>query len=344
MSIQSPDRLSLALPIDVIRRIDVTVSEGQIDANQVLSSGQDYDAFASAIEDAEGEFKRLVGLSSRVQREGIPGKRETFEQPTYKTSGHKLTKATFTGVWSDYLPEQQTIPLKNNRILPFDSAENDAVYFYTGLDTDGSSWEDITDEEGDAWAILDHRDGVFTFDPYHLVDDVIDYNLGGVRSMPSFLKRFRFAISYRHGILDRDSSQVGQTALTNSLTSGQTGGVAVDDVDVLSEGRVSSTAIIRIGPEYVTAEYDRDNGEVDIIERGVRGTEAVAHDAGETVMYVPPEYRKAVAARAGMEVATSARYSEWIPNADDSMDREAVIAELEATWNGIVDALGGTDA
>jgi len=28
-------------------------------------------------------------------------------------------------------------------------------------------------------------------------------------------------------------------------------------------------------------------------------------------------------------------------NADDSMDREAVIGELRETWTGIVDALGG---
>ena len=340
MSVQSPDRLSLALPIDVVRRFDATISESQIDANQVLSSGQDYDTIASAIEDAEGEFKRLVGLSSRVSREGIPGKRESFEQPTYKTSGHQLTKATFSGVWTDYLPEQQDIRLENTRILPFDTAEDDAVYFYQGLDAD-ERWTDISDKQGEVWDILDHRDGVFTFDPYALVDEVVGVNLHGISTTPSFLKRFRFAISYRYGILDRDSSQVGQTDLADSLTASQTGAVAVDDVDILSRGRVSSTAVLRIGSEYVTAEYDRPNGDLDIIERGVRGTEAVDHDAGETVMYTPPEYRKAVAARAAMDIATSARYSEWLPNTDDSMDREAVIAELEATWTGIIDALGG---
>jgi len=341
MSIQSPDRLSLCLPIDTVRRIDATVANSQIEADQILASPDDYDAIASAIEDAEGEFKRRVGLSSRVSREGIPGKRETFEQPTYKTSGHQLTKATFTGVWSDYLPEQQTIPLKENRVLPFDSTEDDAVYFYTGMDTDGSDWIDITDEKGEAWDILNHRRGTFTFDPYTLVDDVIDVNTGGLRTVPTFLKRFRFAISYRHGILDRDPSQVGQTALSSSITSGQTGAVAVNDVNVLSRGRVSSTAVLRIGGEYVTAEYDRAAGDVTIIERGVRGTSGVSHDAGETVMYVPPEFRKAVAARAGMEIGASQRYSAWLPDADDSMDREAVIGELRETWTGIVDALGG---
>jgi hypothetical protein len=252
-----------------------------------------------------------------------------------------LTKATFSGVYSDYLPEQQDIPLENTRILPFDSAEDDAVYFYTGLDTDGDAWQDITDEEGDVWQILDHRRGMFTFDPYTLLDDVVDVHLGGVRTLPSFLKRFRFAISYRHGILDRDSSQVGQTTLGESVDSSQTGAVSVADVDVLSRGRVSSTAIIRIGPEYVTAEYDRAAGEVDIIERGVRGTEAVAHDADETVMYVPPEYRKAVAARAGMDVAASMRYSDWLPDTEDAMDRPDAIDQMEDTWSGIVDALGG---
>jgi len=340
MSAQSPNRLSLALPIDVVRRFDATVGESQIDANQVLSSADDYDTVASAIEDAEGEFKRMVGLSSRVSREGIPGKRESFEQPTYKTSGHQLTKATFSGVWTDYLPEQQDIRLENDRILPFDTAEDDAVYFYQGLDAN-ERWTDISDKQGEVWDILDHRNGVFTFDPYALVDEVVGVNIHGISTTPTFLKRFRFAISYRYGLLDRNSAQIGQTDLTNSLTASQTGSVAVADVDILSRGRVSSTAVLRIGPEYVTAEYDRPNGDLDIIERGVRGTEAVDHDSGETVMYVPPEYRKAVASRAAMEIATSMRYSEFLPDADDSMSREEVVAEFEATWTGIVDALGG---
>jgi hypothetical protein len=338
MSAQSPNRLSLALPVDVIRRIDVTVSNAQLSTDTVLNSADDVDAFASAIEDAEGEFKRRVGLSSRVSRVGIPGQRETFEQATYKTSGHKLTKATFSGVYSDYLPEQGDILLENNRVVPFDSTEDDAVYFYTGLDTDGDTWQDITDEEGEVWQLLDHRNGRFTFDPDALVDEVVG-GVGGLRSMPSFLKRFRFAISYRHGILDRDSAQVGQTDLGQSIDDSQTGGVSVDDVAVLSRGRVSSTAILRIGREYVTAEYDRAAGEVLIQERGVRGTTATSHDSGETVMYVPPEYRKAVASRAGMEIATSSRYTDWLPDTEDSMDRPQVVDELEATWDGIVNAL-----
>jgi hypothetical protein len=314
-----------------------------IDSDRFLDSGEDRDILAAAIEDAEGEFKRRVGLSSRVSREGIPGKRETFETATYKTSGHQLTKATFTGVWTDYLPEQQTIPLANTRILPFDSAEDDAVYFYVGLADDSGPWIDITDEENNVWGIVDHRAGVFTFDPYTLVDDVVGGIRAGVGSVPSSLKKFRFAISYRHGILDRDSSQVGQTDLGASLSDSQTGTVAVDDVDVLSRGRVSSTAVLRIGREYVTAEYDRANGDIDILERGVRGTDNVSHNSGETVMYVPPEFRKAVAARAGVEIASSQKYSEYLPDTDDSLDRSDAIDEMQSTWSGIVDALGGGD-
>jgi hypothetical protein len=339
----SPNRLSLALPIDVIRRIDVTVSDAQIADDQPLSTAGDYDAFAAAIEDAEGEFKRMVGLSSRVSREGIPGRRETYEEQTYAISGHKLTKGTFTGVWTDYLPEEQHLVLANDRLLPFDSEEGDEVYFYQGLNTDGDTWVNLTDEEGDIWQFIDHRRGKFVFDPYQLTEFILDDLTGTYRTLPTFLKEMRFAISYRHGILDRSSSQVGQTELGASLTDSETGLVSVGDVEVLSRGRVSSTAILRIGSEYVTAEYDRAAGDIDIIERGVRGTDAVAHDSGETVMYVPPEYRKAVAARAGMDIATSQRYRAWLPDADDSMDREAVIGELESVWMGIVDALGSGD-
>jgi len=342
MSVQSPNRVSLALPIDVIRLLDVTVSDAQITNDQPLASGDDYDAFASAIEDAEGEFKRQVSLSSRVSREGIPGRTESFEQPTYKVSGHKTTKATFTGVWTDYLPQEAEVRLANDRVLPFDTAEDDEAYFYQGLDAD-SKWVDISDEQGESWDILNHRKGTLVFYPYDFIEEIIDVNLGGLRGIPTFLRNFRFAISYRHGVLDRSSSQVGQTELAASLTDSQTGTVAVDDVEVLSRGRVSSTAILRIGSEYLTATYDRSAGDVDIIERGVRGTTAVSHDTGETVMYVPPEYRKAIAARAGMQIGSSMRYSEWLPESDDSMSREEVVGELQEIWDGTLTALGSGD-
>jgi hypothetical protein len=336
----SPDRLSLALPVDVMRRIDATIGGGQIDADQPLGSGDDYDTIAAAIEDAEGEFRSEVALSARVSREGIPGRRETFEQPTYKVSGHKLTKGTYTGVWTDYLPEEQSIMLQYGRVLPFDATQDDAVYFYRGLRGDSDDeWVDITDEQGDIWTIVDNRSGRFAFDPYQLVEYVLDDYAGDYRSFPSFLKRMRFAISYRHGVLDRSSEQVGQTTLSTSLSDAETGAVSVADVDVLSTGAVGRSAILRVGTEYVSATYDRAAGDITILERGVRGTDPVAHDADESVMFVPPEYRKAVASRAAAEVATSARYSAWLPDADDAMTRSELVGRLDDTYSRIVDAL-----
>jgi len=336
----TPDRLSLALPVDVMRRIDATVGGAQIEADQPLGSGDDYDTIASAIEDAEGAFRSEVELSARVSREGIPERRETFEHATYKTSGHKLTKGTFTGVWTDYLPEQQSIMLQYGRVLPFDATTGDAVYFYRGIQSDGSdSWVDLTDERGAIWEILDHRSGRFTFDPTTLTEYVLDSYTGSYQSVPTFLKRMRFAVSYRHGVLDRSSEQVGRTTLDATLTASETGGVAVDDVEVLSSGAVGDTAILRVGTEYVSATYDRVAGEVTILERGIRGTEAVDHDADEAVMYVPPEYRAAVAARAAAAVTSSARYSAWLPDADDAMSRTELVSQLEDHYAGIVDAL-----
>lgn len=335
------DRTSLALPIDVLRHIDATIGQANIDADAVLNSPDDRDVYLSAIEDAEGEFKRRVGLNARVTTVGIPGRRETFEQLSYSISGHKLQKGTFTGTWTDYLPEEKRIPLDNQRVLPFDSAEGDAVFFYTGLQGDGDPWQDVTDRENELWAIIDNVGGWFYFHPYELAQYILAELDVGISTVPSFIREMRFAISYRHGVLDRSSSEVSQTALSASLDDSTTGGVAVADVEVLSSGRISDTAILRIGREYVAATYDRDAGEIVIEQRGVRGTGEQQHDAGETVMYVPPEYRKAVASRAAGDAASAARYSDWLPDTEDSLDRDDMIDLLTQDWEDIVGTLGG---
>jgi len=302
------DRLSLAIPIDVARAFDSTVSQAQIGADTFQSSTDDTDLLASMIEDAEDEWRVMTDDTMQISRVGVSGQRTTFEQATYKISGHKLTKATFTGVTTEYLPDEDYIMLEQSNILPFDSSAGDAVYFYKGLDETGDGWEEITDDENDVWQILDYREGRFVFQPTRLREEYFDTFGSAFGSVPSALKHLRFAISYRYGAL---------------------GG---------SRGRATST---ELGAGLTDTETGTANDQMNIVERGVRGTTATSHDSGDRVQYTPPAIRKAVASRAGMQLIGSSQYQDWLPDTESSLDKGDVYDNLESVWTTTVDAMSG---
>jgi len=53
----SNDRLTLAVPVDVARVFDSTVTQAQINQSTFQNSPDDDDLLASMIEDAEDEFR-----------------------------------------------------------------------------------------------------------------------------------------------------------------------------------------------------------------------------------------------------------------------------------------------
>jgi hypothetical protein len=336
----STQRTRLAIPIDIPRtQYDSTVTQTQIDNNVVLGSSDDRDTLASMIEDAEAEFRTRVDADMEIARKGVPGDRPTFEQTTYKISGHKLTKGTFTGTWTDYYPTQQTMLLDEQNVLPFDSAEDDAVYLYKGLD-ETNPWEDVTADKGDIWDILDYREGRFTFSPARVAEEYIDTVSTARGTVPSFLKRIRFAVTYRYGSLGGDKSFAGSTSLDASLTQSQTGTVAVTDASRLPT-TLSGDIILLVDREYIRATVDAQNDEIDVLERGVRGTNDTGHSSGDGVSYTPGAVRKAIAARAGVSLAQSGRYQAFVPDADDSLDRSDIISRMQDTWEGTITALSG---
>jgi hypothetical protein len=293
------------------------------------------------IEDAESEFYERTGDNLKIGRVGVEGQRESYEQPSYKLSGHKLTKGTFSGVWSEYLPQEQQMMLENQRVLPFDADAGDEVYIYRGLQSGGNSrWEDVTDKQGEMWDILDYREGRFVFSPIETAEYLIDLHTGSLAgTVPSFLKRIRFAVTYRYGGLGGSRSTPTRTELSAQITDTETGSVNVADGTAFPTAGSSGAVVVLIDREYLLVDPDPPNDSMDIVERGVRGTTAASHDSGARVQYTPPSVRKAVASRAGMQLVSSGRYSDWLPDTEDSLDKGDVMDTFEATWTQTIEAL-----
>lgn len=337
------DRLTHALPIDVARLFDSTVSQAQIGADTFQNSPDDTDLIASMIEDAEAEFHRLTNGEMKIGRAGQAGFVDSYEQPTYKVSGHKLTKGTFTGVWSDYLPQESGIMLDNQRILPFDSTAGDEVLIYQGLnDGTGTRFKDVTDDRGELWDIVNHRSGRFVFSPIAAAEYLLDQNTGALTGgVPSFLKRIRFAVTYRYGGLGGSRSEPTRTTLTTSLTDTETGLVDVADGTAFPTSGSSGSVVVLIDREYMSVDPSPSTDEMELVERGVRGTTASAHDTDDRIQYTPPGIRKCIASRAGMQLINSGRYSDWLPDTEDDMSKSDVRDNLESTWDTTIEALSG---
>lgn len=336
----SNERLTLAVGIDIARMFDATVTQAQIDADTLLNSGDDDDTLASMIEDAENEFRQVTDVKFSIGRKGLTGRRETYENVTYDLSGHQNYKRAWTGTTGNYLPQEVSTSLDGKRILPFDPDAGDEIYFYRGLGgkgvTGGEAWEDITDEVGETWAIKNHRSGRITFDPMLLYETYLTGTQGVGLGGRGQLRELTVAISYRYGGLGGSSDWATATELDVAIDDQQTGTVAVvDGGGFPSDG----TKIVLIDREYVEVSPDPANDEMEILTRGVRGTTPASHDTGSRVQYTPPAIRKAVAARAGMQLVASNRYRGYLPDTEDDLDSGDVVDEFEAVWQTTVDAL-----
>lgn len=339
----SASRLTLALPIDVFySHFDSTVTQTQLSNNVVLGSADDRDAVASLIEDAEGELRELTDARFQEGRAGTAGDRETYPQVTYQVSGHADYKRQWTGVGGLYDPEEVTRSLPDQRILPFDSTAGDEAYIYRGLKgaTSGANtWEDVTDDVGNTWDIIDHRNGILVFHPIELIK-TMRRSSHGLAINPSRLSELRFAMSYRFGTLGGSRSYGGATTLGTGLTDTDTGSTAVADGTRLPDvGGRGGSIILLIGEEYVRATVDGSGDTIDILERGLRGTTAASHSSGDRVQYTPPSVRKAVAARAAMSLIQSGRYQSFLPDSEDAIDKTDMIDEARRVWDGTLEAM-----
>lgn len=332
-----PARTKLALPIDLARLFDSTVSQAQLDADTFQNSGDDVDLLFSMIEDAEDEFHDATDDTMKIGREGVAGARETFEQITYDVSGHEQYKRAWTGTAGNYRNTERTTDLDNGRVLPFDPDEGDQAYLYRGMSSGiNDEWEDVTDDKGEIWDIVNNREGRLALSPIEIERATRSSSHGLSLGGRNRLREVRLAISYRYGGLGGSRSTTSETALSNSLNDTDTGVVSVEDGSGFPG---TSQIIIKIGREYLSVAPDPANDQMEILQRGVRGTEAVAHDAEDTVQYTPPAVRKAVASRAAESLVSSSRYSKWLPDNEDDISKDDLIDQLSETWEGTISAL-----
>lgn len=335
------DRLTLALPIDLVRTFDHTVTQTQLANNTFQGTPDDLDMLASLVEDAEDEFRTVTDAEMRLSRAGTPGDMTTFDQVTYSVPGHENFKRNWSRVGGDYLIQEVTKDVAHNRILPFDPVEGDEAYIYRGVSRGSAGqWEDVTDRQGELWDIVDHRNGTLTFHPREL-DRSMLAGTGGLGVSSSRLSELRFAISYRYGAAGGARSSSGSTDLGAAITQAESTPftVAVGDASRIPTTGGGSVVLL-LGSEYVRAEVDAVTDEITVVERAVRGTDAEAHASGDRVQYTPPAIRKAVAARAGMGLIQSGRYSAWLPDSDDAISKGDMLDRMQETWDDTVGALG----
>lgn len=336
----SDERLTLSLPIDVVRLFDTSVSQAQLKANTFQNSPDDIDLLAGMIEDAENEFRQHTGEKYSIGRKGISGRRETYEQVTYDVSGHEQFKQSWSGTASNYRATERTKQLDGERVLPFDPAEGDEAFIYRGLSpTVSDSWEDITAEYGDLWAIRNHVSGRIAISPIELARSLRGTH-NGLGVGRDRLRKVTLAISYRYGGLGGSSNNASATELTvtGGIDATQTDTVAVADG---SRFPSDGTKIVLIDREYLEVKPLPETDEIDILNRGVRGTDAAAHDENARIQYTPPAVRKAVAARAAEQLVVSGRYTDWLPDTEDSVDRDDMLDQFSSIWDGTVTALSG---
>jgi hypothetical protein len=340
------DRLTLCLPVDVARLFDSTVTTTQINANTFPGNVEDGDdVLASMIEDAESEFYQETNDDMKIGRVGLAGQRETYETVTYKLDGHQQYKSNFSGVTSEYLPQEVNTGVEKKNLLPFDADAGDEAYLYTGLGgktvAGGDAWEDITDEYGESWAFKDHSAGRITFDPILLYQSRLTNTQGVGIGGRNQLDELAVQLSYRYGGLGGSRSRPTRTELDADISDTETGSVTVADGSAFPTAGSSGAVVVLIDREYLLVDPDPANDSMEIVERGVRGTTGASHDSGARVQYTPPTVRKAVASRAGMTLVSSGRYQDWLPDTEDDLDKGDVHDMLEATWTQTVNALGG---
>lgn len=332
----STSRTTLAIPTDVARNFDSDITQAQLDADQFGAAPDDVDLLQSFLEDAEDEFFMETDSQIKIGRKGNKGQRETFEEVAKKLSGHKQYRRNFSHVTFDYDNRTDTLELANGSILPFDPEEGDAAYLYRGLR--GEGWEDITEDRGELWDIVNYKRGELIISP-ELKRLIRTRNRGGIGLVNNQLERVRIAISYRYGGLGGTRRQAARGTITEELSDSQTGTVSVSGDSTFPTDDAGGGFVVLVDREYILARADPENDELELVERGVRGTQAASHDSDTRFSYTPPAIRKAVAARAAMQLVTSGRYQTWLPDTEDDITKSDLYDELETIWTTTVEAL-----
>ncbi|MFB6189337.1 MAG: hypothetical protein ABEI57_05590, partial [Halapricum sp.] len=268
-----------------------------------LIGHEDVDKVNARIEGVEAKFESETSNALREVRVGSVG-----EPATYEYYGNKYWK---------YSPA--TVYLDHRNILPIDPAQGDALEIRIGRD----NWRDITGEEGQRWT-ANYRKGKLEI--YSRLRQSTRYrNINDDR----FVR-----LTYRYGSLGGDRNSGGETTLAQSLATDVTGQVDVANVSRLP---ASGGTMLLGGAEYVSIEtVDPQADTVTIRERGLRATQSVAFESGDTLHYCPMNVREGIAAKAARELVLYDDWTDELVEAGTVPQPQAKLDEWEQEWNQTV--------
>lgn len=281
--------------MDVDRKLDVL--------NQGFRGEGWADRVRAKIQAVSQRWDGRTGTPMRTIRVGSPATPRTYSRHDAGSTG-----------------PPQVVGLDYGHIVPLDASADDVLEVRTGRDT----WEDVTDERGDAWTL--------------------DNETGQLRLYRRLIRRIRFEdpaerfvrLSYRAGGLGGDRRRGGQTELDERADSDD-GTLSVATAGRLPDPGVYLTVGTPSEQEYVrVTDIDYDADEI-TVARGQRATAAIAHDDAATVLYTPLNVREAVAAKVAAELVKDEESEIAIPDDGQVVDRTTKAEQWEADWD---DALG----
>jgi len=278
---------------DVLRRFDPTTDPS--DFEQELQSRNPKQKYEAAIENKSNEFEQKTGHAWRETRVGSPDAEETYE---------------YHGEDYDKFRRGVKVWLDHREVLPLDPDKGDSLEVRTGR----NNWRDVTDQAGDRYGA--------------------NYPEGWIRIYAGFRTPARWnreiedrniRVSYRYGSLGGDRGRGGETRLSGSVD--DSGGV----LPVEDASRLPAHGLVTLGGSEYARFSGADHGAEELtgVSRGVRATDAQAHDAGDTVHYCPLPVREAVAAGVACEMIT---YDDWT---DILVDADAGLSHSDKReqWN-----------
>lgn len=282
-------RPTLCLPTDVLRKWDPQVTESALRNFQegVSPIGND---------DYEKIVSRIEGVESRLEREtGNPYRLRYVGDPDdYQTwevpSRYQVKKAPFGRLW---------ISLNKDQIVDVNAVRVRDQFDFEQSDTIERDNLDINYQNG----TINVRRSVIPTQLWEIIEH----------------KGFHCTVSYTYGALGGNTGRAGQTETTAQISETDTS-VTVENGSRLPPGG----GTLLIGQEYVSTERNGDTLE---LTRGVRGTDAKAHDAGTGVHYCPMHIREAVAAKAAIELST------YVDKIDEAVGAQFDPQEKKDVWN-----------
>lgn len=282
------------LPEDVLRLFDAQESLDRLDA-------ADIDLIRDAIDDVGSDFELKTKHAFRLTRVGSPGAPETYEYADIEGHHHR--------------PPLRVL-LDHRYILPFDSAEGDALEYRSGRD----EWTAITDDAGDEFTLK--------------------YEAGALKVYRWLIQRIAWDVpddryiraSYRYGALGGRHDQGGQTTLDGDIDDVKT------SISVANAGRLVDGGTIKIygdNVEYVDIESINYDTDTLTVSRGERSTDAASHSDGDVVHYVPPGVIMAMAGKAAEEGQLYEMFTDRLTSTGDGASAKDRIEK----WAGAYDRL-----